>query len=85
MKAIVGRTYAQVVFAAIQREYAPYRHAAKRLAKDAHTTPRNAENWLAGRTSPNGEKLLHLMSECQALADEINKLVAARRAERGKD
>lgn len=78
-------TYSDIVFGAIQREYAPLKHAAKLLARHAGTSPRTAENWLAGTHAPNGEKLLNLMAECRSLADEVNRLVAERRAARGGD
>jgi hypothetical protein len=46
--------------------------------------PRTAENWLAGEHAPNGENLVELMAACSELADEINRLVAERRAARGE-
>jgi hypothetical protein len=79
----VAATYSATVFPVMQREYAPLKHAAKLLARHARTTPRTAENWLAGTHAPNGEKLLNLMAECTDLADEVNRLVAERRAARG--
>jgi hypothetical protein len=78
-------TYSAVVFEVLQREYAPLKHAAKLLARHARTSPRTAENWLAGTHAPNGEKLINLMAECSALADEINRLIAERKALRGTD
>lgn len=76
-------TYSDVVHDVIRRNYAPLKHAAKLLARAAGTTPRTAENWLAGSHAPNGEKLLNLMAACDELADEVNRLVAERRAARG--
>lgn len=76
-------TYSDVVLGVLKREYAPLKHAAKLLARHARTTPRTAENWLAGTHAPNGEKLINLMAECETLAAEINRLIAARRAARG--
>lgn len=81
----VAATYGDVVLRVIRREYAPLKHAAKLLAKHAGTTPRTAENWLSGINAPNGEKLVNLMAECDPLADELNGLVAQRRAERAED
>lgn len=77
-------SYNDVVLGFIQREFAPLKNAAKLLARAANATPRAAENWLAGMHAPNGEKLIALMSECKELADEINRLVAERRAARGE-
>jgi len=73
-------TYSDVVLGVLRREYAPLKHAAKLLARHARSTPRTAESWLAGTHAPNGEKLVNLMAECPALADEVNRLVAERRA-----
>jgi len=83
-KVVTATTYSNTVFRVIQREYAPLKHAAKLLARHAGTTPRTAENWLAGTHAPNGEKLLNLMAECATLADEVNRLVAERRSSRGE-
>lgn len=83
MSAITA-TYGEAVFQVIRREYAPLKNAAKLLARAARTTPRTAENWLAGTHAPNGEKLVNLMAECPALADEVMRLVAERRAARGE-
>lgn len=80
----VASTYSDTVFNVLRREYAPLKHAAKLLARHARTTPRTAENWLAGTHAPNGEKLINLMAECETLADEINQLIAERKAARGE-
>lgn len=77
-------TYGDVVHDYIQRNFAPLKHAAKLLARAAGTTPRTAENWLAGSHAPNGEKLISLMASCDELAEEINRLVAERKAARGE-
>lgn len=77
-------TYGDVVHQVIRRKYAPLKHAAKLLARAAGTTPRTAENWLAGSHAPNGEKLMNLMASCDELAAEIARLVAERKAARGE-
>lgn len=77
-------TYGDVVHEVIQRNFAPLKHAAKLLARAAGTTPRTAENWLAGSHAPNGDKLISLMANCDDLAEEINRLVAARKAASGE-
>lgn len=82
MSAITA-TYGEAVFQVIRREYAPLKNAAKLLARAARTTPRTAENWLAGTHAPNGEKLVNLMAECEPLADEVMRLVEERRRARG--
>ncbi len=68
-------TYADAVHRVIVAEYAPLKHAAKLLARDANATPRTAENWLAGTNAPSGENLINLMRRCAALRHEINRLV----------
>ena len=77
-------SYNDVVLAYIRRRFGPLKNTAKLLARAGGTTPRNAENWLAGVHAPNGESLVELMAACQELADEINRLVAERRAARGE-
>jgi len=76
-------TYSDIVHTVIQRNYAPLKNAAKLLARAAGATPRCATGWLAGDHAMSGEKLVNLMVECSELADEINRLVAERRAARG--
>jgi hypothetical protein len=78
----VSATYNDVVLGYIRREFAPLKHAAELLARAAGTTPRTAKNWLAGEHAPNGESLVALMVSCRELADEVNRLVAERRAAR---
>ena len=81
---LADTTYNDVVLAFIRRHFGPLKNAAKLLARAGGTTPRNAENWLAGAHAPNGESLVQLMAECSELADEIMRLVAERRAARGE-
>jgi Cys-tRNA synthase (O-phospho-L-seryl-tRNA:Cys-tRNA synthase) len=81
----IAATYGDAVFQAIRREYAPLRNAAKLLARDAGTTPRTAENWLAGTHAPNGEKLVNLMAACPDVAEEVNRLVEERRRARAHE
>jgi hypothetical protein len=73
-----------VVLACIAREYGALRHASKILARHARSSHRTAEHWIAGRSVPSGENLINLMAQCEALADEITKLVAERRSTKGK-
>lgn len=78
-----GSTYSEAVLTAITREYGKRPNAAKLLARHARTSYRTAENWLAGICAPNGEKLVDLMANCEPLADEVMRLVAERRTQRG--
>lgn len=76
--------YCDGVARILRETYGPLRNATKILARHANATPRAAENWLLGRCAPSGESLVALMAECRELADEINRMVAERRAQRGK-
>lgn len=80
----VDRTYAAVVVSFIRQKYLPLRRATVTLAADAGTTPRTAENWLAGTHAPNGEKLINLLAANSDLHEEINRLIAERKAARGE-
>lgn len=51
---------------------------AKLLARAAHVSPRTAENWLSGICAPQGQALLHLISECDDLADRLIKNAKSR-------
>jgi len=73
-------TYGDVVLAVIREEYAPLKHAAEYLARDAGATPRTAENWLSGLCAPTGEKLLNLMASCERLHDAVVAASIERRA-----
>lgn len=67
----------------IKREYSAQRHAAKRLARHGKASYRTAEAWLAGRNAPSGPSLMNIMAECTPLADEVMRLVAERKKQRG--
>ena len=77
-------TFNGTIQAVIAREYRPLRHASKILAQHARSSYRTAEAWLSGRCVPTGENLANLMVECEALAEEINRLIAERRSIRGE-
>ena len=72
-------TYLNVVLPVIRQEYGPLKHAAEYLARDAGSTPRAAENWLAGLCAPTGEKLLNLMAACERLRVAVNDAAMERR------
>ncbi len=61
----------------LQRHYAPFASAPKRIARDAGASPDAAENWLAGRNPPGPLQLLRLMAAVPPLAAEIRRLTAA--------
>jgi hypothetical protein len=75
-------SYGELIHDVLMREYGSHRHAAKVLARDAGTTPRTAQNWLDGTNAPNGDKLINLMGQCEALTAEIHRLIELRRASR---
>lgn len=78
-KRVMQVTYESTFFRWIDAEWRPKRGASKRLAALAGVSPRTCDGWFSYRHAPNGEALINLMSECQSLADEINKLMESRR------
>lgn len=81
----VAATYGDMILTILQRHYAPLRHAAKLLARDANASHRTTAKWLSGDTSPSGESLIEMMAASPAVADEVNRLVAERRAARNEN
>ena len=79
MSAAVASTLSDVVLTTIAQVYAPQRHAAKLLARHARASHRTAEKWITGRAVPTGENLINLMAECDALSNEVQRLVAERK------
>lgn len=72
-------------FGRVLRRYAcDTRNAAQRLGDKIGADPRAVENYIYGRHCPPAAKLIELMAECPTLADEVNLLVAERRAARGE-
>jgi len=67
----------------LRRHTREMRNAAKRIARQIDADPRVVENYIYGRHCPPAAKLIELMAECTDLADEVNRLVAERRAARG--
>jgi len=67
-------TYAAAVHGILSREYGPLRNAPKLLAQKAQVSVRTADNWLRGVCAPRGDELIRLMSECDALRDEIFRM-----------
>ena len=77
-------TVDDLVLRYIAREYAPRRFASKLLAKDAGTSHRTAERWLAKKAAPSGPHLTNMLVECDGLADELYRMIEQRRAAKGK-
>ena len=69
--------------AVLRRWTADMRGATKRIGRRISADPRVVENYIYGRHCPPAAKLIELMAECQELADEVNRLVAERKASRG--
>jgi len=71
---------------AIAAEFSPQKFAAEMLARASRKTPRAAKNWLAFQNAPDAVALIELMASSNAIADEVNALVAAcRRAREGDE
>ena len=75
----------ETLLAAIAREFKPYRFAQEMLARAAKKSPRAAKNWLSGVNAPDAEALIELMASCNAIADEVDRLVAERRKAREEE
>ena len=69
----------------LRRHTGDMRNASKRLARKIGADPRVVENYIYGRHCPPAAKLIELMAECADLAEEVNRLVAQRRAARSGD
>lgn len=70
--------------AVLRRWTGDMRNAAKRIGRRISTDPRAIENYIYGKHCPPAVKLIELMAECPPLLDEVNRLVAERRAGRGE-
>lgn len=70
--------------AVLRRKFAWTRCADKWIADRIGADQRAAQNYLYGKHCPPAHKLIELMAECNELADEVNRLVAERRAARGE-
>lgn len=66
----------------LRAEYGELRHAAERLARKIGCDPRAARNWLYGINAPRLADAIELAAECEAVADEINRLIIERRKQR---
>ena len=69
--------------AVLRRSFQWTRCADKQIARRIDVDPRTAQNYLYGKHCPPAHKLIELMAVCTELADEVNRLVAERRAARG--
>jgi hypothetical protein len=69
----------------IKREFEPLRFATEMLARAAKKTPRAARNWLSGTNAPDAEALIELMASSNAIAAEVERLVAERRKAREEE
>lgn len=68
----------------LRRKFAWTRCADKWIAGRIGVDQRAAQNYLYGKHCPPAHKLIEMMAECSELADEVNRLVAERRAARGE-
>ena len=81
--ALTPELCAERISAVLRRSYLWTRFADKLLAERINADPRAVQNYLYGSHCPPAHKLIELMAECSELADEVNRLVAERRAARG--
>jgi len=82
MSAAIAAPVRDRLLRAIRQEFEPLRFAAEMLARASCKSPRAARNWLSGSNAPDAEALIELMASCNTIADEVNALVAERRAAR---
>jgi hypothetical protein len=69
--------YQGALHGVLKREFGCRRNAAKVLAKLAGgVSPRTAENWLSGACAPQGQALLSLMANNEAVDAEMERLKA---------
>jgi hypothetical protein len=69
--------------AVLRRHFQWTKCADKWIATRIGVDRRVAQNYLYGVHCPPAHKLIELMAQCSDLADEVNRLVAERRAARG--
>lgn len=68
-----------VICEALRARYGELKHAPKRLAALTGTTPRTAENWLAGQCAPQVAQLVELMAADPGIEEVVMELVRSRR------
>ncbi len=76
---MAAMTYRDVATGYFREKWAPLKNAAQLVARLAHTSPRTAENWLAGEAAPNGDTLITLMAADPEFAEKIMQLIEDRR------
>lgn len=79
---VTAETLSTVVGGVLRRQTERERHAVKRIAREAHVTPRAVENWASGLNAPRAAELIRLMAINDELADEILRLVKEARCSR---
>lgn len=79
---LTSATYGEAVREVLLREFGPLRNASKLIARLAGTSPRTAENWMAGTCAPQGAALLNLMAQCKAVDVEMERLKSLARGDR---
>ncbi|MCQ8240554.1 hypothetical protein [Rhizosaccharibacter radicis] len=84
MNAAAATSYRSGICSFLAREFGVLKGGSKILARKAAVSPRTVENWFAERCAPNGEQLIVLMANCQAIADEVMHLVEQHRLARGE-
>ena len=70
---------------AIRREFSPLRNARKILARAAMASERAVDNWLAGTNSPQLDQVILLAASCDALRDELYRLIEEAKASTDKN
>ncbi len=68
--------FTRAITGALRRAFGGERHAVKRLAEVGGTNETTAKNWLEGRNTPTGLRLLQLAAQVPELRGEIRRLLA---------
>lgn len=73
---LTPRATAEIVAVCLREVVGADGHAAKRLARAAHSTKEAADNWLSGRNAPNLAAFLNLCRAYPALQAQARRLMA---------
>ena len=66
---------AERVGTVLRQHFADQRNAPKRMSRRWRFTPRAFQGWLYGENPPAMHNLVALMAECDALKEEVDRLV----------
>lgn len=65
-----------IFFEVVDRYYAPFKDGVKRLARDAKTSPRTAQNWVDKQCTPRMDNFSTLVKSNRELRREVLRLLS---------